>query len=334
MKRILAFTLIFIVGLSSGCNKKDKDKNSTVFAVVEADNKDELEFKYNNKYTLENVTELEDCDFAMDIEYFNESLIVSATSLNKIIVTDLEGNIIREIGETGSEPGQFIQPEAIYISENNEIFIGDNGNKRIQVFDIDFKYIREISYADILTNVYHPRFVSILEADNTIYTNIIGFDHIGDSKLAPSGLYMTTDDKTTKINDTYYGSFFKDDDKIYFNKIGIYEIMANGGAGAFSDITSVFEINVNNRTLTEIKNYNFKYQPTSICKTDKGYISYFYSYNVLNLFDEDFNYIETLWSEEISEGREFSLAEFTMDSLGNIYFLEFAGSKIIKYEAN
>jgi len=65
-----------------------------------------------------------------------EEHIVIADSLNhRIIICNKEGNLERKIepGE-GARPGQLNQPSWLAIQEN-EIFVSDRGNHRIQVFD-------------------------------------------------------------------------------------------------------------------------------------------------------------------------------------------------------
>ena len=45
-------------------------------------------------------------------------------------------------GERGSGPGQFNLPHAIVVDRNNQIYVGDRSNRRIQVFDTEGKFIR------------------------------------------------------------------------------------------------------------------------------------------------------------------------------------------------
>ena len=45
-------------------------------------------------------------------------------------------------GEPGTGPGQFRTPHAIAIDRNNNVYVGDRGNQRIQVFDTNGKFLR------------------------------------------------------------------------------------------------------------------------------------------------------------------------------------------------
>ncbi len=45
-------------------------------------------------------------------------------------------------GENGTGPGQFRLPHAIAVDRNNNVYVGDRSNRRIQVFDTDGKFLR------------------------------------------------------------------------------------------------------------------------------------------------------------------------------------------------
>ena len=46
------------------------------------------------------------------------------------------------VGRDGNGPGQFRLPHAIAIDRNNNIYVGDRSNRRIQVFDTDGQFLR------------------------------------------------------------------------------------------------------------------------------------------------------------------------------------------------
>jgi hypothetical protein len=49
---------------------------------------------------------------------------------------------VKSWGAHGTGPGQFNTPHAIVVDRNNQIYVGDRGNRRIQVFDADGKFLR------------------------------------------------------------------------------------------------------------------------------------------------------------------------------------------------
>ena len=62
---------------------------------------------------------------------------------NRILKFDETGKFIKEWGKTGTGPGEFNQPHALAIDSRNRLVVGDRGNNRIQVFDLDGKFLEE-----------------------------------------------------------------------------------------------------------------------------------------------------------------------------------------------
>ena len=57
---------------------------------------------------------------------------------------DKNGNWIKSWGEPGSQEGQFNTPHSIATDAQDHIYVADRGNGRIQVFDTDGKFLRQI----------------------------------------------------------------------------------------------------------------------------------------------------------------------------------------------
>lgn len=58
-----------------------------------------------------------------------------------------EGDWEKSWGEPGTGPGQFSLPHSIAIDKDDNVYVGDRSNARIQVFDTDGNYLREFSVA-------------------------------------------------------------------------------------------------------------------------------------------------------------------------------------------
>ena len=63
---------------------------------------------------------------------------------SRVAKVDKDGNWIKTWGEPGAGPGQFNTPHSIAIDDADNVYVADRGNGRIQVFDTDGKYLREI----------------------------------------------------------------------------------------------------------------------------------------------------------------------------------------------
>jgi sugar lactone lactonase YvrE len=61
---------------------------------------------------------------------------------SRVAKYDKNGDWVKSWGERGTGPGQFRIPHAIAIDRNNNIYVGDRTNRRIQVFDTEGRFLR------------------------------------------------------------------------------------------------------------------------------------------------------------------------------------------------
>ena len=73
----------------------------------------------------------------------NRLVYVAEWDNNRISIFTLEGQLIRTIGSQGSGPGQFKNPTAVAISPDGDMYVADDYNHRIQVFNSDGVYQRK-----------------------------------------------------------------------------------------------------------------------------------------------------------------------------------------------
>ena len=67
----------------------------------------------------------------------------------RVVKFDRNGNFIKSWGGKGNGPGQFQVAHGITIDANGRLWIADRENQRIQIFDQDGNYIRELKYAGL-----------------------------------------------------------------------------------------------------------------------------------------------------------------------------------------
>ncbi len=64
---------------------------------------------------------------------------------SRVAKYDKNGSWVKSWGEPGTGPGQFRLPHSIAIDKDNNVYVGDRTNHRIQVFDTDGKFLRMFS---------------------------------------------------------------------------------------------------------------------------------------------------------------------------------------------
>lgn len=63
---------------------------------------------------------------------------------SRVAKADRNGNWLKSWGERGNKPGEFNTPHSIAADAQGNIYVADRGNRRIQVFDGDGKFLREM----------------------------------------------------------------------------------------------------------------------------------------------------------------------------------------------
>lgn len=64
---------------------------------------------------------------------------------SRIAKVDRNGIWLKSWGEPGDQPGQFNTPHSIAVDAEDRVYVADRGNRRIQVFDDEGKFLRQIT---------------------------------------------------------------------------------------------------------------------------------------------------------------------------------------------
>ena len=80
----------------------------------------------------------------------------------RIVKFDCEGNFLASIGHWGAGPGEFKTPHALDIDSRGRLVVGDRGNNRLQVLDLDGNFIEQFKQYSRPSGIY-------IQDDDTIF---------------------------------------------------------------------------------------------------------------------------------------------------------------------
>ncbi|CAH3151951.1 unnamed protein product [Porites lobata] len=87
-----------------------------------------------------------DCDEThVCVVYHQEKFFASFSSACRVVVFNEAGEYIHDIGSEGSGEGQFSNPTGLAIDKFSRLIVCDAGNKRLQLFTLEGKYITQIA---------------------------------------------------------------------------------------------------------------------------------------------------------------------------------------------
>ena len=75
----------------------------------------------------------------------------------RVLRFDKGGHFITSWGGKGTGPGQFADAHSIVIDQKGQVYVADRLNRRIQIFDVDGKYIKEWKYLGLPCGLYLDR---------------------------------------------------------------------------------------------------------------------------------------------------------------------------------
>lgn len=85
---------------------------------------------------------------------------------NRIVKFSAQGRFLATWGKKGSAPGEFDGPHSIVVDKSGQVYVADRGNRRIQIFDGDGRFIKQWDSASL--KIARPWGLAI-SADNFLY---------------------------------------------------------------------------------------------------------------------------------------------------------------------
>lgn len=67
----------------------------------------------------------------------------------RVLKFDKSGKLMKSWGGQGTQPGQFDTSHSIIVDAKNLVYVADRQNRRVQIFDMDGKYLKEWKFAGL-----------------------------------------------------------------------------------------------------------------------------------------------------------------------------------------
>jgi hypothetical protein len=90
----------------------------------------------------------------------------TADTVARVVKFDSEGNLLASFGEWGDQPGQFKTPHALDIDSRGRLVVGDRGNNRLQVLNLDGTFVEQFKQYSRPSGIYIADDDTIFVADS------------------------------------------------------------------------------------------------------------------------------------------------------------------------
>lgn len=228
---------------------------------------------------------------------------------NCIVELDLDGNYVASYGELGAEEGNFSEPTAITYHDG-ELYVLDRGNSRVQIFDPDMNYQREVPYIGYSFGKNEGFADIAVDKEGTIYLSTLScwIDNAAIGYISENGKAVKLTPKTLALLTEYQGEIYAISEKTPCY-IGDYGQTALPGYS--------FLLTCSQDGLEQIGELPYKYMPADFCIVDD--VVYAIS---LNSYDVQMNRLHmdgTLDSVvHIFPTEEIDYAEYTPEELQSL----------------
>ena len=252
----------------------------------------------------------------------NEDLFVVSKGDNCVIQYTNSGDIKNTFGIVGNGEGEFSSPVAI-CEFDNMIYIADENDGRVQVFDLDGNclkkyYIDEINDSDI----------SVLDVEvdeKYLYISVASFNR------NRAKIYMI--DKVTgeykKIGKDNMGVFGRDNNNnIYFAQA--FDYFKDGDNDGYQDGDS-YICTISDGKLVKLFELPEKYSPSDLFVFDDQLYIFSRAYSQIDVFELNGTYIKTIFSESSTVSNR-GLGYMDIDKNGIVYLSDRENSIIYKLE--
>ena len=90
------------------------------------------------------------------VVYQQDKFFVSYPEANRVMVFNIAGEYLYDIGTEGTGDGQFSGPTGLAIDKFDRLIVCDAGNRRLQLFTLDGKYFSKVAAGSLFVHNSHP----------------------------------------------------------------------------------------------------------------------------------------------------------------------------------
>ena len=181
-----------------------------------------------------------------------------------IVKLDMEGNPVASYGEQGTEEGNFSNPTAI-TCHDGLLYVLDQGNYRVQIFDMEMNYQREESYKPV---TFQPRDYLLdiaVDKDGIIFLSVW-------TNANTYAVYYISDERLMAVNPRISGCLAEYQGEIYaMNTFEYSTILSNGSTSLGATYMSMganFFLKCTPAGLEQLAELPYKYTPSDFCIVD------------------------------------------------------------------
>jgi tetratricopeptide (TPR) repeat protein len=148
---------------------------------------------------------------------------------DKVFIFRRDGKLLGKIGSHGSGQTNIAGPMGVYVSPDDYLFVADNGNDRIQKYDLQGNWIQSIGEEDLSRPTDIAGTSNFLYVADSMHSRIVVYDTFGnlietigdDTLREPRGLYLH--DGKLYIVDAKAGLYIYDLESRAMEKFGVDE---------------------------------------------------------------------------------------------------------------